>query len=395
MRVACVGNMNNNFFTLTRYLREAGVDAHLLVPNSSYSHFMPHADSYDLSYREFTTMLNWGAQAGFRASIESCRADLSEFDVLIGCEYAPAFVDRTGRRLDIFIATGDDILVTPFYRPRISRLPLTNYLMARHQAQGIRSARSVAIGPNKINEEALHRLGYKGPVSNTIVPPVHIGTYSPAAIAQFGPQTHWFSTMSKIRSQHKIVVMHHSRQDWCGNTPPHYCKANDVLIRGFKRFVARSDASASALVLVEYGCDVLASKQLVRELGLEDNIFWLPPMLRKDIMPCLQLADIGCGEFRTSAVISGTVSEVLTMEKPLLSYRDDKRHLEFHPTLYPIMNAGTPEQVEEALADYAKRPAHYAEMGREGARWHRRHAVEPSVSFVLEQIGKRHDQRIP
>mgnify|MGYP001407938024 FL=1 len=37
MRVALIDNMNNNFFSLTRYFRDLGVDADLfLIPDRKY-----------------------------------------------------------------------------------------------------------------------------------------------------------------------------------------------------------------------------------------------------------------------------------------------------------------------------------------------------------------------
>lgn len=394
MRVACIGNMNNNLFTLTRYLRDAGVDAHLLVLNTLHAHFEPFADTYDLSYQAYTTHLDWGDQPGFRASTSRCRDDLEPYSFLIGCEHAPAFVDRIGRRLDIFMPCGDDILVYPFQKISLSRFPLTNYLMTKHQAQGIRSARSLVIGPNKINEETVRRLGCTGMVSNTITPLIHDKTYSLESIAFHAPRTHWYQVMKDIRERHDIVVLHHSRQDWRGNSLAHHCKANDVLIRGFANYVCSTRNKTAALVLVEYGRDVRASKDLIRELGIERNVFWLPLMFRKDLMPCISLIDIGCGEFRFSTVISGSISEVLALDKPLLTYRDDERHLDIHPELYPIMRANTPEQVGAALSDYAARPEYYAQMGRLGAAWHRTYAIEKSISFVLDQIRKSHDSKV-
>lgn len=34
MKIALIGNMNNNFFSITRYLRDLGCDAHLYYENN-------------------------------------------------------------------------------------------------------------------------------------------------------------------------------------------------------------------------------------------------------------------------------------------------------------------------------------------------------------------------
>ena len=53
MKIAIIGNMNNNGFALMRYFRDLGADAHLLLyANDSIdtlSHFKPEDDAWDYS----------------------------------------------------------------------------------------------------------------------------------------------------------------------------------------------------------------------------------------------------------------------------------------------------------------------------------------------------------
>ena len=44
LKIACVGNMNNNMFAITRHLRFLNYDAKLVLSNEE-QHFMPDADS--------------------------------------------------------------------------------------------------------------------------------------------------------------------------------------------------------------------------------------------------------------------------------------------------------------------------------------------------------------
>ncbi len=48
MRVALIGNMNNNNFALMRYLRDLGMDAHLLMYSDEAEHFHPKCDTWEL-----------------------------------------------------------------------------------------------------------------------------------------------------------------------------------------------------------------------------------------------------------------------------------------------------------------------------------------------------------
>ena len=53
MKIAVVGNMNNNGFALMRYFRDLGADAHLLLNandgTGDLSHFRPDSDTWNIS----------------------------------------------------------------------------------------------------------------------------------------------------------------------------------------------------------------------------------------------------------------------------------------------------------------------------------------------------------
>ena len=48
-RIACVGNMNNNMFSIMRHLRSRGYNADLICSNET-EHFSPDADTFDKTY---------------------------------------------------------------------------------------------------------------------------------------------------------------------------------------------------------------------------------------------------------------------------------------------------------------------------------------------------------
>lgn len=61
MRVACVDNMNHMMFSLTRFLRDRGIRADLLLSDDTPPHFHPSADSFDDEYRAWTHQVSWGS----------------------------------------------------------------------------------------------------------------------------------------------------------------------------------------------------------------------------------------------------------------------------------------------------------------------------------------------
>ena len=52
-RILLICNQNNNFFALTRYLRDRGYDADLYLMKEEFDHFKPETDSFNKNYKEF------------------------------------------------------------------------------------------------------------------------------------------------------------------------------------------------------------------------------------------------------------------------------------------------------------------------------------------------------
>ena len=115
MRVACIGNMNNNMFSLVRYLRDRGIDAELVLLDCEQAHFHPSCDAYDLDYQAYTTSVDWGRRKRFdKVSGDRVRDLLGRYDYLAGCHTVPALAHKAGRKLDLFFPFGTDVYEMPF-----------------------------------------------------------------------------------------------------------------------------------------------------------------------------------------------------------------------------------------------------------------------------------------
>ena len=64
MKIALIGNMNNNHFSLLRYLRDLKLDCELLIFRGEASHFKPDCDTHNLNlwkpYIKHLTFTNGG-----------------------------------------------------------------------------------------------------------------------------------------------------------------------------------------------------------------------------------------------------------------------------------------------------------------------------------------------
>jgi len=196
--------MNNGLFSLTRFLRDEGVDVDLLLLDKELAHFHPSADTYDLGYQQFTTALSWGNPQHFtkRTKTEISR-DLSGYDFLIGCDSAPAFLNKIGRRLDIFVPFGTDIYFYHFFQVVNPKYQVDYYFFSRAQRAGIQNSRYLGWDcTNAEVEKIISRIGFKGERINLAYPMLYTPIYNPQAISNFYDCSHWYREFQKIRKQH-------------------------------------------------------------------------------------------------------------------------------------------------------------------------------------------------
>jgi hypothetical protein len=388
MRVGLFCNMNNILFALTRYLRDRDVDATLVLLDDEGAHFHPSADTFDLAYQAYTRRAPFGDPLNIaKVSKEAIRSAVGDFDSLVGCGPVPAFLDKIHRELDVFVPYGSDLFELPFHLQGFRRrAPLSTLELPYRQRRGIRNAK-VILGDRSIAyDDATRRLDYRGARAFVSLPMVYTPLYSPEALPQYYGRSQWYAELAKVRERSDVMVFHHARHIWGTDFGFWQAKGNDKLIRGFAAATKKRRDVRFSLVMLEYGPEVERSKSLVRDLGIEGAVTWLPQTQRKEVMVGLSLADIGCGEFANSWVSCGTIYETLAMAKPLLHVRDDALYRDYFPELYPLMNVSRDEDIESHLVDYVDRPAHWKAVGEAGRRWHDQYAVREPVEAVLRYL---------
>ena len=393
MKIACIGNMNNTFFSIVRYIRDRGVDAHLLLlDKGEFPHFHPSRDSYDLEYQKFTKTLPWGNPIDFlKTPRERVRKSMEDYDFLIGCNSAPAFLRKIGRPLDIFIPFGGDIVENPFFKFYKNPEKQLNYLLfSRCQRAGIGNARYLSMDEtNDDVEKIVRRLKIKGKRLKMAAPFLYTPVYNPLAISGYYDRSSWYKEFKKIRENHDVIVFHHSRHIWKNVSDKISYKGNYKLVRGFALFLKGGTRSNPCLVMFEYGCDVSETKKLVSELGIERYVKWFPQIDRKEIMIGISLSDIGAGEFGMSWLSYGVIYEIMAMGKPVMHHREDGLYRGLYPELYPMIHANTQEEVARALTDYVSRKDYYKKMGEDARVWFQRYAVDQPINEYLGIIQGR------
>ena len=338
-RIAIIGNMNNNGFSIMRYFRDLGANAYLLPFSTdgvgNLSHFAPAADTWKselwdpfiqplnlpnttLSVLELFRVLKRYPRNGFIKQL------FDRYDFYIGSGIAPALFHSLGLKLDIFFPYGTgiefygDIAFSTLSTPFSIKYPVYKRLAAL-QAAGIRESSHCLNAEMSLTKASFEEIGK--PFQRLAIPMV----YNRESVTRIPPNLRLSQTLERVHSS-DITLFCCSRLLWerdkrySEESWKRFTKNSDWLFRGIAEFLLQYPNVRPLLVVVEYGPDVECTKQLVSELGLDPYVFWLPILPRREILYLLSHSDIGVGEFYSDpgVIWGGTGWEVLASGKPLL-----------------------------------------------------------------------------
>lgn len=378
LKIALIGNMNNNFFVLQRYLLDQGISCHLFILPDEPEHFLPENDSWKNNISDLYTRLNWGKVSDFSSiSKEQIKNQFKEYSNIIACGPIIAFLSKAGIRIDVFIPYGSDLYSLPFSYPNNPIKWLNKFLFNKSIRKGIKDSKCISLADNSEQLfSPLKKIGFNGKMVNSGVPMV----YSESKVLE---KSKYFNEFSAIREKNDLVIFHHSRHVWKTIDDPVSIKRNDKLIGAIARLIKDTDAKI-ALVTLEYGIDVDESKKLVSKLDIDSNVFWFPKMARKELMTGIHFCDIVAGEFNHSWFTYGVVFEAMSEAKPVLHYREDNLYKEFN--LYPMLNAHSEEDIYNVLNDSLKDKGKISSIGEEGKKWYYDNFVKKSISDIVSSL---------
>ncbi len=405
-RIALVGNMNNNFFAIMRYLRDAGYDAHLYY-RLAMEHFQPLADTYDTDHETYCHQVDWLEKGFHNVDIEQVRQALSGFDFYIGQGEEAAAAYKAGFNMNVYYPYGSDVykyahlpqayslqsklksLVTsndnrPTYRQ------MKDGTMAKYLKATITNADNIlADATNDAFEKELELLKCKGTYMNVPMPFIYYPEYE-KLLDGFVPDSLQIRTIKEIRKKYDFILLYHGRQEWATYHNVFTGKNTHHLIEGFAKCIQKNSGINAFLVMIEYGTDVQASKDLIQSLGIEEYVYWLPKMYRKDLMYVIQQADVCCGEFAHSFLTFGTVIEAMLMKKPVITYRDDAYYTTFYRALYPCYNAKTPDEICEAIQSAASNREERIDKGFKAREWVMEYFIQTPLDTLVNIIEQNH-----
>lgn len=386
MKVALIGNMNNNFFALMRYLRDSGIDAYLLMFADEIEHFKPENDTWEIEkWRPYVKQLDLvGGALGqyFRMSAEQIRKQFEGYDFYIGCGFTPAYFYKAKLQLDIF---------TPYcvgieYTYRITKTKLIHSLKEKIEAYyQVRGLKNNVTTLATLDEESIKKAKTYGiPIEPLPVPLLYNKGFSNVNDLEIQ------QIVTEFKKYYPVVFSHVSH--FQTNSVTYSIKRNDVLIKGFASFVKKG-VHNPLLVLFDYGEGVGESKNLINALGIENRVKWLPLMSRKKIMALLQQVDFGAAEFG-GHMWGGTGWEFFASGIPpmqcLNMSKDEFEHVA--KIEYPFFfNVSSPEGVESVLSTYSGQKDQLRVLGNRAKAWCEENMAQRMVIEYINILQKNNE----
>jgi glycosyltransferase involved in cell wall biosynthesis len=196
------------------------------------------------------------------------------------------------------------------------------------------------------------------------------------------------------RAVERPLIFHPSRQKFRDPESKRGYKANDRLYAALAR--RARDGAKFTLVLVDRGgLDEPEAKRMLHELGIADRVIWVDMIPRHRLVQWYQAADITVESFYTGA-IGGVPLESMACGTPVLMHLQtepspedqgifyDPREL--YPSLPPIIEASSEDEIYRALRDHLTSPARLSEVGRAGRDWVVANSSADAVAWKFEAV---------
>jgi glycosyltransferase involved in cell wall biosynthesis len=208
---------------------------------------------------------------------------------------------------------------------------------------------------------------------------------------RFSPLPHAFDEKRLVGFRHshrgirppddRVIFFHPARQDW-RVADPSMIKGNDRLVRAFAR-ISRTHSSAR-LVMIAWGRDLDATRDLIKSLGIEGKIQWLDPMRKQDLWRAYLSSHAVLDQFVLPS-FGGVTFEALALGCRVITNVDFEAAERFFSKAPPIYSASSELEIYEMLERIILDRNDLAAVGEAGAEWIKKyHSAERIVELQLD-----------
>lgn len=169
-------------------------------------------------------------------------------------------------------------------------------------------------------------------------------------------------------------------------------KGTDEMLEGLRKFVLHFGRPVQ-ICLIRFGADLNAAELLVKELGLEPYVAWLPQLTQAEFSVEMAQADIVLENFGRESCIGMAGRDAIAMGKPLVTWGKSEVFERALGEPLPIYEARTADEICARLIEIVASPvqtARHSQGSRTFAeRWFSaRRAAERCVAVLEESKEK-------
>lgn len=172
-------------------------------------------------------------------------------------------------------------------------------------------------------------------------------------------------------NEQEFIVFHPARHHWDRHRDPSWEKGNDKIIAGFARF-KKATTVKTVLVLTEWGLTIENSRRLIKKLGIEDAVVWIPVLPNQYMIEMISLShvvvdQIGVGAFGSLAAKS------LMCGKATLCHIDPEPHRACFDVIPPLISVESHVDVAARLQQLASDISYRKGVENESREWYLQH----------------------
>jgi glycosyltransferase involved in cell wall biosynthesis len=392
LKVFTYGNVLNNAYNVTRFLRARGIDAEMFLDDSApVGQNYPWWEHRELSPDQLPSWIHYHRVSATdillqREPFMRMAREFATCDIALVCHWGPILAQKAGVPA-LFFSYGGDVAVAHTARELVEagrRLARFNKPGIRGILMGLRQRRALKQHVSRVGI----LMGYQ--IENYVRPiglvPKMVKLRLAWDIAAYEPNPQ--PALVEKYAAFDVVYFMLARHSW--TSVWNDLKGNDKFIRAFARLVKDQRANVR-LVCIEKGPDVDASKQLIAALGIEGSVEWVGEMTKDSMRAYYSLPNVVVADqfwhddwqkrFPADTPVprigfgSGSI-EAMSAKRPLITVFFEQ---EFYDGAEPpILRAFREDEIYERLIESV-------DLGPEG----RRELGERGHAFVM----KYHDWR--
>ena len=431
LKIALIGNMNNNNFALLRYFRELGADVDLYLMSDDgkgdSNHFSPEHDTWDINkwskYIKYINVPNrfvsvignnfpWNIYFWLKYYLFffskrrdivifkpinrlNLKKELLKYDKIVASGLVPAILQNININIDVFYPYSLGVEFVNEHEMQ-NLIKNSNFIIRKgatlvrnKQVQGILNTKKVINIQMSETEKVFKKIGKK-----TIKLQLPIFYREPKPNFYSKRISQIFKEIEKF----KFRFISHTRHLWVNNNEIEEnifelecSKHNDWIIRAFADYLKLNPKLNSILILSSYGTDWKNSQKLCRDLNIQKNVIWLPKLPRIEVLEIISICHVGIGEFYSSpkTLWGGAGLEIMSCGIPLIHsfiFKPGEYEKIYKHKKAPICIANSQKEILDWLVKLTRNKVLREKIGLNSLSWFQHYNGKGLAKKVLKLI---------